>query len=106
MAQDRVEVFGGVDTHKHVHVAAAMDAAALLLGTAVSDGSSGGSAQSCGLRTKGTITCWGSNRWGAVDAPSGQYTAVSAGGRHPCGLRTDGTITCWLRNIEINLPAH
>ena len=34
MAQDRAEVFGGVDTHKHIHVAAAVDAAARLLGTA------------------------------------------------------------------------
>lgn len=34
MAQDRAEVFGGVDTHKDVHVAAAVDAAGRLLGTA------------------------------------------------------------------------
>ena len=34
MAQDRAEVFGGVDAHKHTHVAAAVDAAARLLGTA------------------------------------------------------------------------
>ena len=34
MAQDRAEVFGGVDTHKQTHVAAAVDAAGGLLGTA------------------------------------------------------------------------
>ena len=34
MTPDRAEVFGGVDTHKHVHVAAAVDAAGRLLGTA------------------------------------------------------------------------
>ena len=34
MTPDRAKVFGGVDTHKHVHVAAAVDAAGRLLGTA------------------------------------------------------------------------
>ena len=34
MTQDRAEVFGGVDTHKDTHVAAAVDAAGRLLGTA------------------------------------------------------------------------
>ncbi len=34
MAQDRAEIFGGVDTHKQVHVAAAIDGAGRLLGTA------------------------------------------------------------------------
>ena len=34
MAPDRAGVFGGVDTHKDTHVAAAVDAAGRLLGTA------------------------------------------------------------------------
>ena len=34
MSADRAGVFGGVDTHKHIHVAAAVDAAGRLLGTA------------------------------------------------------------------------
>ena len=54
-----------------------------------------GGGHSCALRTDGTITCWGWNRDGQSDAPSGQYTAVSAGSVHSCALRTDGTITCW-----------
>ena len=62
---------------------------------------SAGSLHTCGLRTDGTITCWGGNvdggdnYWGQAIAPDGRYTAVSAGGLHSCGLRTDGTITCW-----------
>ena len=35
MTQDQTEIFGGVDTHKDTHVAAALDAAGRLLGTAV-----------------------------------------------------------------------
>jgi len=50
---------------------------------------------SCGLRTGGTITCWGSNIAGEADAPSGSFSAVTAGGSHSCGLRTDATVTCW-----------
>ena len=37
MTPDRAEIFGGVDTHKQVHVAAALDAAGRLLATAEFD---------------------------------------------------------------------
>ena len=50
---------------------------------------------SCGLRTNGTITCWGNNDDGQATAPDGQYSAITAGWGHSCGLRTNGTITCW-----------
>ena len=53
-----------------------------------------GSSHSCGLRTDGTVTCWGENDNGQADAPSERFTAVSASW-HSCGLRTDGTVTCW-----------
>ena len=54
-----------------------------------------GSNHSCGLRTNGTITCWGRNDDGQLNAPDGQYSAVAAGTDYACGVRTDGTITCW-----------
>ena len=37
-----------------------------------------GGAHSCGLRTDGTIVCWGLNRDGRADPPDGNFTAVSA----------------------------
>ena len=52
----------------------------------------------CGLRTDGTITCWGNNNYGQADAPGGQFNTVTAGGYHSCGIRTDGTHTCWGSN--------
>ena len=61
---------------------------------------SAGDSHSCGLRTDGTIECWGANRDGETDAPGGSFSAVSAGVSHSCGLRTDGTIECWGRNWE------
>ena len=54
-----------------------------------------GSSHSCGLRTDGTIQCWGSNWEGKAVAPSGQFSAVTVSYNHSCGLRTDGTIQCW-----------
>ena len=42
MAQDHPGVFGGVDTHKHTHVAAAIDGAGRLLGTAAFDAAAAG----------------------------------------------------------------
>ena len=54
-----------------------------------------GATHSCGLRTDGTVTCWGGNSGGQINAPSGTFTAVAAGSTHSCGLRTDGTVTCW-----------
>ena len=63
---------------------------------------SAGGFHSCGLRTDGTITCWGGRAWdfGQTEAPGGVYSAVSAGWLHSCGLRSDGTITCWGKNDE------
>ena len=57
-----------------------------------------GGFHSCGLRTNGTITCWGAYWAGQTTAPDGQYSAVTAGDSHSCGLRTNGTITCWGSN--------
>ena len=60
-----------------------------------------GGVHTCGLRTDGTVVCWGARYEfdeGQTDAPDGLFTAVTAGSRHSCGLRTDGTITCWGSN--------
>ena len=59
---------------------------------------SAGGEHSCALRTDGTITCWGRNVEGRLDAPSGSFSQISAGWHHSCGLRDDGTITCWGNN--------
>ena len=53
----------------------------------------------CGLRSDGTISCWGSNFFRQSDAPhQGGFTAVAAGALHTCGLRTNGTVSCWGTN--------
>ena len=80
---------------------------------------------SCGVRTDGTVTCWGSNEYlaasrehlegdrgsfewifdGKLDAPGGRFLSVSAGGVHSCGVRADQTIECWGGNSSGELDA-
>ena len=79
MAQDRAEVFGGVDTHKHVHVAAAVDAAGRLLGTAEFDADASGYARLQGwLRSHGHVVVVGVEGTGSYGAGLARHLA-SAG---------------------------
>ena len=63
----------------------------------------------CGLRTDGSVVCWGDNAGenyssthqsnkfgpaGALEVPEGPFVEADAG-RPPCGLRTDGEFACW-----------
>jgi alpha-tubulin suppressor-like RCC1 family protein len=48
----------------------------------------------CGLRTNGTIACWGTLPAGA-SPPDGSFLDVVAGAEHTCGLRPDGSVVCW-----------
>jgi hypothetical protein len=60
----------------------------------------------CGLRTDGTIDCWGPNWGGELNAPPGTFTQVVSGGSsseatnrgHSCALAPDQSVTCWGRN--------
>ena len=57
--------------------------------------SAGGESHTCGVRSDGTVACWGSAAWGQTTPPAGTFTQVSAGYFHTCGVRSDGTVTCW-----------
>ena len=58
---------------------------------------SAGHYHSVGLRSDGTVVCWGGIGVGSDGyyAPEGQFIAVSAGNDHNVGLRSDGTVVCW-----------
>ena len=46
----------------------------------------------------GTYGRWLYGRSPELDAPSGEFTAVSAGASHACGVRVGGNLSCWGRN--------
>ena len=50
---------------------------------------------SCGLRSDGSLRCWGSDVWGESSPPEGTYTDLALGWRHGCALATDGSLRCW-----------
>ena len=56
---------------------------------------SAGGQHGCGLRTNGTVVCWGDNSAGQSSAPTGTFSEISAGYLHTCGVRTNGVIECW-----------
>jgi alpha-tubulin suppressor-like RCC1 family protein len=52
----------------------------------------------CGVKTDGTLACWGYDGYGQVTGPNQStdtFTQVSGGGYHTCGLRSDNTLACW-----------
>ena len=56
-----------------------------------------GYGHACGLKTDGTVVCWGWNDYGQATVPDGLASVeqVSAGHQHTCALKSDGTIVCW-----------
>ena len=63
---------------------------------------SSGDFHTCGLRTDGTVVCWGGDEQSSehkhrlTTPPAGEtFSAISSGGTHTCGLRADGSPVCW-----------
>ena len=49
----------------------------------------------CGVKTDGSLTCWGSNSDGQSMPPAGEFVYVNSGYRNTCGVKRDGLIVCW-----------
>ena len=56
---------------------------------------SASNAYACGLRPDQTLLCWGDNRYGATNAPEGEFVDVAVARNAACALRSDGTVACW-----------
>ena len=63
-------------------------------------GVSAGDDYTCGVKTDGSVVCWGRPfaNVGQLSPPSGSFSSVSAGGNHTCGLKADGSVVCWGAN--------
>ncbi len=56
---------------------------------------SAGASHNCGVKTDGSVACWGQDLFGEGTPPAGEFISVSAGGPHTCGVKTDGSVACW-----------
>jgi len=62
---------------------------------------SAGSVHTCGVKSDGSLACWGNNAYGQLNnIPSGTFTQVSAGEIHTCGLKIIGNLVCWGDNLD------
>ena len=55
-----------------------------------------GGEHTCGMRSDGSVDCWGSNEYGQLNAPKEEkFSTIIAGSINTCGLRADGSASCW-----------
>lgn len=61
----------------------------------------------CGLRTDGTLACWGRDLSNESSPPAGTYTHLGVGTGHSCAVSTNGSVSCWGRNDygQTNAPS-
>ena len=62
----------------------------------VSAGFNGGHiSHTCGVKSDGSVACWGRDEYGQATPPEGSFVSVSAGEDHTCVVRSDGSVACW-----------
>ena len=61
---------------------------------------SAGYEHTCGVRSDGSVACWGYNGNGQATPPADSFDSVSGGGDHTCGVRSDGSVACWGLNSD------
>jgi hypothetical protein len=68
-----------------------------------------GGEATCGVRTDGTVRCWGDaalTDWAAAAPTGADFVSVSVGYRHACALRDDGSAACFGNPIVFGDDGH
>jgi len=65
---------------------------------------SAGYYHNCGVKSDGTVGCWGMNTSGSTILPGGTFLQVSAGRDHTCGVKSDGSAACRGNNLYGQAP--
>jgi alpha-tubulin suppressor-like RCC1 family protein len=81
--------------------------------TSITSGGYGINSFSCGIKSPGTLWCWGENGDRALGigalpnqtrpyrvGSQADWTAVASGSAHTCGIRAPGTLWCWGTNTS------
>ena len=53
----------------------------------------------CGVRSDGTIACWGDDTWGQASPPAGTFTDIAAGRMTVCAINSGAELQCWGRGL-------
>jgi alpha-tubulin suppressor-like RCC1 family protein len=64
-------------------------------GTLLLETVSAGKFNTCGIKSDGTIVCWGEYSAGQSTPPAGTFLQVNTGEWHSCAIKSDGTVACW-----------
>ena len=56
---------------------------------------SAGPWHTCGVRSNGSVACWGSNQFGQATPPAGSFVSVNVEALYTCGVRSNGSVACW-----------
>ncbi len=64
-----------------------------------------GTSHTCGIKSDGTVECWGNNSSNQLNAPGSRFVQISAKFNYTCGIKeADKSIVCWGEKVDASSP--